>query len=33
LTKAVVESGVVTDAGDHYTAAGPVPALAIPPSH
>jgi predicted ATPase len=30
LTKAVVESGVLTDAGDRYTAAGPVPALAIP---
>ncbi len=30
LTKAVVESGVLTDAGDRYTAAGPLPALAIP---
>jgi class 3 adenylate cyclase/predicted ATPase len=30
LTKAVVESGIVTDAGDHYTAAGPVAPLAIP---
>src|SRR5207244_5735210 len=30
LTKAVVESGMLTDAGNHYTAAGPVPALAIP---
>jgi predicted ATPase len=29
LTKAVVESGMLTDTGDHYTAAGPVPALAI----
>jgi tetratricopeptide (TPR) repeat protein len=32
LTKAVVESGMLTDAGDRYTAAGPVPALAIPTS-
>src|SRR6516165_7234618 len=32
LTKAVVESGVLTDAGDRYTATGPVPALAIPAS-
>jgi class 3 adenylate cyclase/tetratricopeptide (TPR) repeat protein len=32
LTKAVVESGILTDAGDHYTAAEPVPALAIPAS-
>jgi class 3 adenylate cyclase/predicted ATPase len=32
LTKAVVESGVLTDAGDRYTAAGPLPALAIPTS-
>jgi predicted ATPase len=32
LTKAVLESGVLTDAGDHYAAAGPVPALAIPAS-
>jgi class 3 adenylate cyclase/predicted ATPase len=32
LTKAVVESGILTDAGDHYTAAGPVRALAIPTS-
>jgi class 3 adenylate cyclase/predicted ATPase len=30
LTKAVVESGIVTDAGDHYAAVGPAPALAIP---
>ena len=30
LTKAVVESGILTDAGDRYTATGPVPALAIP---
>ncbi len=32
LTKAVVESGLLTDAGDHYTAAEPLPALAIPAS-
>jgi tetratricopeptide (TPR) repeat protein len=32
LTKAVVESGVLTDAGDHYLAAGPVAPLAIPAS-
>jgi class 3 adenylate cyclase/tetratricopeptide (TPR) repeat protein len=32
LTKAVIESGLLTDAGDHYTAATPVPALAIPAS-
>jgi class 3 adenylate cyclase/predicted ATPase len=32
LTKAVVESGMLTEAGDRYTAAGPVPALAIPAS-
>jgi class 3 adenylate cyclase/predicted ATPase len=32
LTKAVVESGMLTDAGDRYTAVGPVPALAIPAS-
>jgi len=32
LTKAVVESGMLTDAGDRYTAAGPVRALAIPAS-
>jgi class 3 adenylate cyclase/tetratricopeptide (TPR) repeat protein len=32
LTKAVVESGMLTDLGDRYTAAGPVPALAIPAS-
>ena len=30
LTKAVVESGVLTDAGDHYTVEGPLPPLAIP---
>ncbi len=27
--QAVIESGLLTDAGDRYTAAGPVPALAI----
>jgi class 3 adenylate cyclase len=32
LTKAVVESGVLTDAGDRYTVAGPLPSLAIPTS-
>jgi predicted ATPase len=32
LTKAVVESGMLTDAGDHYTTAGPVAPLAIPAS-
>jgi tetratricopeptide (TPR) repeat protein len=32
LTKAVVESGMLTDAGDHYTATGSVPSLAIPES-
>lgn len=32
LTKAVIESGVLTDAGDRYTLAGPLPALAIPTS-
>jgi tetratricopeptide (TPR) repeat protein len=32
LTKAVVESGMLTDAGDHYTAAGPAAPLAIPSS-
>jgi class 3 adenylate cyclase len=30
LTKAVVESGVLTDDGDRYTVAGPLPPLAIP---
>ncbi|HKD58102.1 MAG TPA: AAA family ATPase, partial [Hyphomicrobiaceae bacterium] len=30
LTKTVVESGIVTDAGDHYSVTGPVAALAIP---
>jgi class 3 adenylate cyclase len=30
LTKTVVESGIVTDAGDHYSLSGPVAALAIP---
>jgi class 3 adenylate cyclase/tetratricopeptide (TPR) repeat protein len=32
LTKAVVESGVLIDVGDHYTVAGPLPPLAIPTS-
>jgi class 3 adenylate cyclase/predicted ATPase len=32
LTKAVIESGVVDDAGDRYTVAGAVPPLAIPAS-
>lgn len=32
LTKAVLESGVLTDAGDRYTAAEPLPALVIPTS-
>jgi predicted ATPase/class 3 adenylate cyclase len=32
LTKAVVESGVVVDAGDRYTATGPVAPLAVPTS-
>ena len=30
LTKTVVESGIVTEAGDHYAVAGPVAPLAIP---
>jgi len=32
LTKAVVESGALTDAGDRYTVVGPVAPLAIPTS-
>jgi hypothetical protein len=32
LTKAVVESGMLTDAGDHYTIVGLLPSLAIPTS-
>jgi class 3 adenylate cyclase/predicted ATPase len=32
LTKTVVESGVLTDAGDHYTLTGPLTPLAIPAS-
>src|SRR5215472_4757977 len=32
LTKAVVESGMLTDAGDRYTATGPTSALPIPAS-
>jgi predicted ATPase/class 3 adenylate cyclase len=30
LTKAVLESGLLADAGDHYELAGPLPPLAIP---
>jgi class 3 adenylate cyclase len=30
LTKTVLESGLLADAGDHFELAGPVPALAIP---
>ncbi len=30
LTKAVIESGVLTDAGDHYTVAGPIAAARDP---
>ena len=30
MTKAVVESGVLTESGDRYTLTGPVPPLAIP---
>jgi class 3 adenylate cyclase/predicted ATPase len=32
LTKAVIESGVLTDAGDRYTVSGPLPPIAIPTS-
>jgi class 3 adenylate cyclase/tetratricopeptide (TPR) repeat protein len=32
LTKTVIETGIVTEAGDHYTVAGPVASLAIPAS-
>ncbi|WFU70102.1 adenylate/guanylate cyclase domain-containing protein [Bradyrhizobium sp. CB2312] len=32
LTKAVIESGMLTDAGDRFDASGPVPPLAIPTS-
>ena len=32
LTKTVVESGVLTDLGDHFTVAGPILPLAIPTS-
>jgi predicted ATPase len=32
LTKAVVESGVLIDAGDHYATVGPLPPPAIPTS-
>jgi predicted ATPase/class 3 adenylate cyclase len=30
LTKTVLESGLLTDAGDHYVLSGPLPPLAIP---
>ena len=30
LTKAVVESGLLSDAGDRYVVTGPLPPLAIP---
>ena len=30
LTKTVLESGLLKDAGDHYELAGPLPPLAIP---
>jgi class 3 adenylate cyclase len=32
LTKTVIETGIVTEAGDHYAVAGPVTLLAIPAS-
>jgi predicted ATPase len=32
LTKAVIESGVVAEVGDHYEVAGPITPLAIPTS-
>ena len=32
LTKTVLESGIVTEAGDRYSVTGPVPSLAIPTS-
>src|SRR5262249_11968271 len=32
LTKAVIESGILTDVGDRYAAASPVTSLAIPAS-
>jgi AAA ATPase domain/Adenylate and Guanylate cyclase catalytic domain len=32
LTKAILESGALRDAGDHYTIAGSLPSLAIPTS-
>jgi len=32
LTKAVLESGLLEDAGDHYALSGPLPPLAIPAS-
>ena len=30
LTKTVLESGLLRDAGDHYELAGPLPPLALP---
>src|SRR5262249_54982591 len=32
LTKTVLESGILTEAGDHYSVAGPMAPLAIPTS-
>jgi predicted ATPase len=32
LTKSVVESGLVTEVGDHYTLTGPAAPLTIPPT-
>ena len=32
LTKTVIESGIITEAGDHYAVAGPLTPLAIPTS-
>jgi predicted ATPase len=32
LTKSLVESGILTDTGDHYALAGPMTPLAIPTS-
>ena len=32
LTKTVIESGIVAEAGDHYAVAGPMAPLAIPTS-
>ena len=30
MTKTVLESGLLADAGDHYELSGPLPPLAIP---